>query len=286
MNSIIFRFDQKKISHIPSSGGVYMIFCVFNEKFYIGGTKNFHNRITSHKTKLKNNKHTNRPLQNAWNTYGEKYFLFIILKEERNIDTIFKKEQLYLNYLEPYNKSIGFNISKFTTNTRYDYKADGKRYNLLSPNGETFTGHNITKFAKEKNISVRSLIALVAGQIKFHDGWINLDKEPKKIKLLSPHNKIIEIYRHQLRKFCKNHDLNYNLILRVINGKSNFFKGWSSLRKPLKKYLLNHRDGRNFIIWSGNINTICRLEDIKSKLVYKLIKNPLKSEEGWSVTNV
>lgn len=50
--------------------GIYKILNIKNGKFYIGSSNNIKVRWSQHKTLLKNNKHENKYLQNAWNKYG------------------------------------------------------------------------------------------------------------------------------------------------------------------------------------------------------------------------
>ena len=61
--------------------GIYQIKNIINGKKYIGLSKNCENRFKKHKGLLKNNKHENIKLQNAWNKYGEQNFVFSIIEE-------------------------------------------------------------------------------------------------------------------------------------------------------------------------------------------------------------
>lgn len=60
---------------------IYKIENKINHKKYIGITENPRQREKSHFSKLKNNSHCNKHLQNAWNKYGEKNFYFEIIFE-------------------------------------------------------------------------------------------------------------------------------------------------------------------------------------------------------------
>jgi group I intron endonuclease len=60
---------------------VYQIKCHQNPKSYIGVSYNFNKRKKEHLNKLKRNIHHNKPLQNAFNKYGENAFEFIVLHE-------------------------------------------------------------------------------------------------------------------------------------------------------------------------------------------------------------
>lgn len=88
--------------------GVYKITCLKNNKLYIGSSKNILNRWKTHKFFLKNNKHINKFLQNAWNKYGEVNFLFEIL-EVCEESFLLLKEQYWMDLTNCYNRKIGFN---------------------------------------------------------------------------------------------------------------------------------------------------------------------------------
>jgi group I intron endonuclease len=61
--------------------GIYCIENIVNSKKYIGYSQNIKNRWSNHKGHLRNNKHGNNYLQNAWNKYGEENFKFYIIEE-------------------------------------------------------------------------------------------------------------------------------------------------------------------------------------------------------------
>jgi group I intron endonuclease len=59
-----------------SMGMIYQIRNTTNNKRYIGSTTDWRTRWKHHKSKLKNNRHENRYLQNAANKYGYTAFVF------------------------------------------------------------------------------------------------------------------------------------------------------------------------------------------------------------------
>lgn len=89
-------------------GYIYRIYCIGNQKSYIGQTINFNQRQNRHLTKLRNNNHPNQHLQNAFNKYGEDNFTWqkwefeINSKEELN-----QLEKDYIKKFDSYNN--GFN---------------------------------------------------------------------------------------------------------------------------------------------------------------------------------
>jgi predicted GIY-YIG superfamily endonuclease len=97
--------------------GIYRITNQANNKIYIGSAYNLSNRFSTHKYSLKNNKHKNPHLQNAWNLYGEQQFIFEILEIVEDKTKILEREQYYLDFYNPYDNKIGYNIAKKAENT-------------------------------------------------------------------------------------------------------------------------------------------------------------------------
>jgi group I intron endonuclease len=64
---------------IATTRGIYTITNLLDGRYYVGSSLDLTKRLTSHKTKLKNNKHINKYLQNAWNKYGEANFKFEVI---------------------------------------------------------------------------------------------------------------------------------------------------------------------------------------------------------------
>ncbi len=96
------------IKRIKTSG-IYQIRNLINNKIYIGSSYNLDKRNKTHFKTLKLNTHSNRHLQDSFNIYGEKNFVFEILeyiiKLENETTEIFEKrlrherEQHYLDTL-------------------------------------------------------------------------------------------------------------------------------------------------------------------------------------------
>lgn len=76
--------------------GIYMIYCIANEKAYVGRSKNINRRWQQHKWYLRTNKHYNTHLQNAWNKYGESSITFHVLE---NCENFMDRESYYTNLI-------------------------------------------------------------------------------------------------------------------------------------------------------------------------------------------
>ena len=103
--SIQVLFDSQFESEHKNDKGVYSIYFINSDKFYIGSTngiKGFVGRWRQHLQMLRNNKHTNLILQRTYNKYGEeclKLKIVELCKEDK--EYILSREQFYLDSLKP-----------------------------------------------------------------------------------------------------------------------------------------------------------------------------------------
>lgn len=92
--------------------GIYKITCIGNGKIYIGQSTNIETRWKDHIRRLKTGKHDNQHLQNAFNKYGDKSFIFEVIEEcDNNFDELNRLEIKYIRMLKATDRKIGFNIS-------------------------------------------------------------------------------------------------------------------------------------------------------------------------------
>lgn len=79
------------------ASGIYKIYCVANDKTYIGQSKSMSKRLARHKNELNKDIHPNRLLQDDWNKYGAKSFLFLPIE---NCSSEFLTEREVFNLLQ------------------------------------------------------------------------------------------------------------------------------------------------------------------------------------------
>jgi len=79
-----------------NKSGIYKIYNNINSKIYIGSAVNFRKRLNLHKVSLKNNKHSNKHLQNHFNKYGESSLFFEIIMF-CEVDHLIKNEQVFID---------------------------------------------------------------------------------------------------------------------------------------------------------------------------------------------
>lgn len=95
---------------MKNKSGIYMILNTYNNKCYIGSTKNFYTRKQKHFRLLVLNKHHSNHLQKAYNKYGKDKFTFIIL-EECEIEKLLEKEVFWINLKNSLDPRYGYNIA-------------------------------------------------------------------------------------------------------------------------------------------------------------------------------
>jgi len=77
--------------------GIYCIENLFNGKKYIGSSQNVFKRRNRHFSELKNNKHKNPHLQNAYNIYKQENLLFYVLEEVLDENKLLEREKHFID---------------------------------------------------------------------------------------------------------------------------------------------------------------------------------------------
>ena len=158
-----FLLDEYKL--VPDSAGIYCIKNILNNKKYIGSTLNFRIRLRSHFYELRNNKHHNKHLQNAFNKYGLKFFSFCVLEECEPIqDTLMFIEQKYLD------SSPDYNISKIS--------------NCIS--SDIIIKSNSNRIWKKSSLKLKSDF------MKYHSKWN--DEQRKKVAKFTLDGELLKVY--------------------------------------------------------------------------------------------
>lgn len=204
---------RKKIS------GIYKIFNIINNHFYIGSTLDIHRRWLQHKRNLKNNIHYNTHLQRAWNKYGENNFDFIIEKDMSfsNLKEILNEEQklldIYFRKEYCYNTSKSANRSDGEYNPFYGKSHTNKTIKIIS---EKIKHKNMKNFLGKHHTSI-SLEKMKISKIGKYKGENNprFDKNIYKFKNI----KINEIFTGTRYQFYTKYNLNRGDIASLINKK-------------------------------------------------------------------
>lgn len=209
---------MKQISRNLQKSGIYMIVNTINGNKYIGSSKNIYQRLLTHRSYLRHDKHYNKYLQNAWNKYGETNFDYSIIEFCSEEDRI-NREQYYVDTLKPeYNISIEVvELPPYTKETRLKQsitrkqrmkeglipKTNCKELFVYDLEGNFIKKFNtITEAVKELNLKPHGVTRVLSGEIKQHHGYllseIKLDKMPpyKKTKKVDKQYKPIRVYNN------------------------------------------------------------------------------------------
>ena len=107
--------------------GIYKITNTITNKVYIGSSVNVISRIRQHENALKTNKHVNKHLQNSFNMYGINSFMHECIEIVENLDDLLVREQYWLDSLDSYNPSFGYNECKIAGNTLGRVKSEEEK---------------------------------------------------------------------------------------------------------------------------------------------------------------
>lgn len=99
----------QRFSKTVKMSGVYEILHTGSGKRYIGSSKDINNRLRSHRSALRNNRHHSYHLQRAWQAYGENAFVFRPIIQCDLSDLPFY-EQLVIDGYKAADRACGFNI--------------------------------------------------------------------------------------------------------------------------------------------------------------------------------
>lgn len=127
-----------------SISGVYKITNNINEKLYIGISVNVKYRLKKHKWLLKNNKHFNPHLQNAYNKHGVENFSFQLI-ESCPIEELDEREKYYVDL----HRALvdGYNL-KSGGHKNFIFSEETKRKISESNKGRTVTMEQKEKIRK------------------------------------------------------------------------------------------------------------------------------------------
>lgn len=132
-------------------GTIYGIWNEDTGKVYVGSAVDFRRRRNEHLSGLKNNKHGNKYLQNAWNKYGEENFLFYIIEEVEDDNSLIEREQFWLDMHDSANRLFGYNICPTTSSCLGITRTEEFKQKVSNANmGKTYLIETIRKMSESK----------------------------------------------------------------------------------------------------------------------------------------
>lgn len=129
--------------------GVYAIQNMVTDKVYIGSSVDIRKRWSHHIKELNKGVHSNSRLQNSWNCYGEENFSFSVMELVEDRNSLFEREQYWIDQLDACNKEIGFNIAEIAGCPPMTEESRKKQSESLKNNTEFMK--RTSEFLKEKH---------------------------------------------------------------------------------------------------------------------------------------
>jgi group I intron endonuclease len=232
------------------ASGIYKITCLENNKFYFGKCSVFRSRKYQHLNDLRKNKHVNNNLQNDYNVFGEEKFKFELIEEAtENLNGL---EQKYLdlyfdNQVNCYNIKYGSSASKNPEETRKkrsdsstemwkdeEYRKRQseiqsikmKEYWANNRNKKLNSIHSFHNSDKGKEAHKQASAWMKGRNISDETKVKLANHNAKKYTVIDPQGNKIEIIN--LKKFCKENNLGYDRMIKLLNNHISHFKGYKS----------------------------------------------------------
>lgn len=206
--------------------------------YYIGSSVNLKKRIINHHLgELRYDHHYNPILQKAYNKYGEDQFVWWLL-EECNAEDSLSREQWYLDNLRPFaDENRGYNISHDATSgikgrkhkpatiekmKKRVFSEETRKKMSIARKGWKPSEETRKKYSERSSGKNNSMYGVRLPQETIDRLTL---KKSKPFKFIAPDGSIIEGLN--LRKFCRDNNLNQGAMSSLKAGKIRYHKGYT-----------------------------------------------------------
>lgn len=124
--------------------GIYQIKNLVNGNIYVGSAVDFKDRWRKHRQDLDKNKHDNEHLQRAYNKYKDENFEFTILEYVEDKTILIKREQHYINTLNP-----EYNICRIAGSTLGKKHSEDAKKKMSESRKGKYIGKNSSRYGKK-----------------------------------------------------------------------------------------------------------------------------------------
>jgi group I intron endonuclease len=274
---------------LPCASGVYQIRCISTGKIYIGSAVNLPARWGQHQSSLRQGKHKNIYLQNAWDRYSEADFEFSVL-EYVDRASLLIAEQRWIDTSGCTDRSIGFNLYKIAGSPGDAHVQVWEGF--IDPEGNEVTITNLFEFCRQRDLDWPSMHRLAKGKskLKSHKGWThkNSIRQREYVKtydgFIAPDGRPVGSITN-LAAFCREHGLEKTHMVAVMHGRIHSHRGWTypngkpHLGGPKTYTGFINPEGQRVVI--RNLKAFCQENELTVVHMYKLMNGQRKSHKGW-----
>lgn len=253
--------------------GIYQIINSTNGKVYIGQTINFIRRAQQHRRELIKGVHGNHHLQSAALKYGIESFEFSPLE----FCVVGKLNEIESSYLSIYknNKQNCYN-HKFSVN-----KQVKSNKNLSDAIIASWKDDDSRRKQTSDNLK------------KIHNENPEMRYNGRKIrKYIGPNKELYSV--HDLKQFCLENNLNYEVMRKMSKGQYISHNGWTSadiikekketIESKTKTYVF--LSPNNILEETKNIANFARTFCLDRKAVFNLISGKIKHVKKWTFVEI
>jgi len=226
------------------ASGIYQIKNLVNGKFYIGQTNRFATRASHHENALKNNRHDNKHLQNAWNLHGPEAFVFSVLAvidceekrtlvEQKLIDVFYGGNCYNMDRKARLSsKDFAEKISKANKGKkRKSHSEETKRKISASHTGKIVSEATKAKLRKPRPKKQQGKPFSAERKQKIREGRARyLENLPQKsYTLIDPTGKQVKV--ENLTVWCEENGFDKSTFYKLVKGQRKSVKGYTLFSK-------------------------------------------------------
>lgn len=149
-------------------GYIYKIENLVNGKVYIGQSVDAEQREKQHFNNLKANNHSNPYLQNSFNKYGERYFIFNIINWANTKTELDILEVYFINKYDSLNRTKGYNLKEGGSYGKHSPESIKRMIDnhigMLGKNHSIETRKRMSKTRKGKKLSLEHCRSISEGK--------------------------------------------------------------------------------------------------------------------------
>lgn len=242
---------------------------------YIGRADDLNRRFNEHTSCLNRGKHHSVYLRNSWKKYGEDNFVFGVL-EYCEIPNLKEREQFYLDKYRPFDPSVGFNESPFSTGGIKTHseetrkKLSQKRLGTKTPEEiKQKIGKGVRDYyAQDREAALQKLA----------------ETNGSEFDIISPSEELIKI--KGLSQFARKNNLNPLSLYDLKRGRMPYLKGWRlSTTPPIPNYKLKDMYGTEHLIQHGKQTEFATKHGLTLGTLSSLIAGSRIYYNGWILSD-